>query len=121
MRDAWALRIEESQRQTHLTADGVRYPRIRYGDDNPRWGASPCHNCKVIKGQFHVTAECEFETCPKCGGSMSGHTCWFDEYAEDPDAGRPQRRFGLSADARWAIFFVTLFGALATLDALGLI
>jgi hypothetical protein len=75
----WARRIEESQGQPAYTADGIKYPRVRYGDENPARGEKPCSFCAAIRGQFHVTAACEFERCPKCGESLGGHTCTFDE------------------------------------------
>jgi hypothetical protein len=119
MDEAWVGRIKASQDQPDYTAEGVKYARIRYGDEDPRWGETPCRNCGVVKGQFHVTAECEFEKCPKCGESIGGHICRFDEYGPD-ERRRPRTgRFTLSPDARWAIFFVLLLGLLASLSALG--
>jgi len=121
MDEAWAGKIAESQEQPYYTAQGVRYPRIRYGDEDPRWGQTPCHNCLAVKGQFHVTAECEFEKCPKCGLSIGGHTCHFDEFGEDKK--RPPSRgwFALGPDTKWVIFFVLLLAVLASLRALGLL
>jgi len=120
MDEAWARKIAESQEQPHYTAEGVRYPRIRYGDEDPRWGQTPCNNCAVVKGQFHVTAECEFEKCPKCGLSIGGHTCHFDEFGAEEKAPPSKGMFALGRDTKWAIFFVLLLGALASLRALGM-
>jgi len=119
--EAWVRKIEASQSQPSYTANGVEYARIRYGDEDPRWGETACRNCGVIRGQYHVTAECEFEKCPKCGLSMGGHTCYFDEFGVRELLHRPSRSSALGRDTKWAIFFVLLLGALATLRALGLL
>jgi hypothetical protein len=77
-------KLEESQAVTHYTANGERYARVRYGDENPRWGQAPCSCCGASKGQFHSVAECEYEACPACGAEQLG-TCShaFDEFGEE--------------------------------------
>jgi hypothetical protein len=90
MVEGWPEQIERSQRQAYYTANGRHYDRILYGDDDPRWGASPCNNCGVAKGQYHVTG-CEYEKCPLCGEAFSGHVCTFDELA-DQDAATPAEK-----------------------------
>jgi hypothetical protein len=80
IQEGWVRKIEKSQSQHFYTSNGTQYRRIPYGDENPKWGESPCSNCGVVRGQLHVTDECEFEKCPKCGQSMGGHECYFDEY-----------------------------------------
>jgi PHP family Zn ribbon phosphoesterase len=115
--EAWARKIEQSQSQPFYNSDGIRYPRIRYGDENPRWGDSPCSNCAVVRGQFHVTDECEFEKCPKCGQSMGGHTCSFDEYADrTPDS---VQKPILSRELKIVLFFLLLLTILFALRIFG--
>jgi hypothetical protein len=120
MDEAWSRRIVESQKQSHYTAGGVAYPRIRYGSETAApGGQSPCGNCFVIKGQFHVTSECEFEQCPKCSRSIGGHTCLFDEFGDDEEPKPSARPFALGRETKWVVFFVLLLGLLASLRALG--
>ncbi len=78
MVEGWLARIEASQRQPYYTIGGRSYLRIRFGDDDPRWGERPCRDCGVLKGQFHVM-NCEYEKCPACGNAIGGHTCRIDE------------------------------------------
>jgi hypothetical protein len=105
MKASWARRIEQSQARTYYTDEGITYPRIRYGDDDPRWGESPCSYCLVARGQFHVTAECEYEKCPKCGLSMGGHTCVFDEFSDQPpDSAKERQRARIDLYVKWAVF-----------------
>jgi hypothetical protein len=55
--------------------------RLRYGSEVDDWGADkqPCHDCAVIKGEFHVPG-CDVERCPVCGGQL-----WFGCECEWPD------------------------------------
>jgi len=87
------------------------------------WGERPCHDCGVVKGQFHVLAACDSELCPKCEKAMSAHTCLFDEFGDVAGHDRPQASgmgWRLSGEATVAIFFAVLFGLLAGLRGLGL-
>ncbi len=81
MIEGWPAKIEASQRQAYYTIAGQTYPRVRFGDDDPRWGLRPCRDCGVLKGQFHVM-NCEYEKCPACGRSIAGHTCKIEELSE---------------------------------------
>ena len=99
MASDWPAKIEAAQQTTHYTSAGRKYSRIRYGDDNPKWGERPCRDCGVVKGQFHVQ-NCEYETCPICGESFAGGcTCKIDELSEQgeeiykPSASRGYRIF----------------------------
>ncbi len=74
MPDSPCRSLDESQAVTHYTSNGVRYPRIRYGDDDPRWGEIPCRGCGTLKGGFHQVCDCQFEQCPVCRASQLG-TC----------------------------------------------
>jgi hypothetical protein len=70
-----------SQRQTHFEIGGLRYPRFRYGEE-PGWlehsadfASIPCHDCGVVKGQYHAE-NCDVEECPKCRGQLLGCGCF---------------------------------------------
>ena len=78
----WPERIQQAQRQTTCRPNGVEMSRVKYGDETDDWGANegPCHDCAVIKGEYHVEG-CDVERCPACGGSRwLGCECdWPDE------------------------------------------
>ncbi len=61
----WPKKVQQAQeKHTYL----VEVPRVRYGDETYDWGAdrAPCHDCGVIKGEYHVP-RCDVEECPVCG------------------------------------------------------
>ena len=60
---------------------GRQYARIRYGDEQHDWGVDEqaCHDCGVIKGQFHVPMTCDVERCPCCGGQVISCDCPYDD------------------------------------------
>lgn len=67
---------------------GQQYARIRYGEESEDWGADtrPCHDCAVIKGQYHVRG-CDAEECPVCHGQAISCQCEYDRsqgWGEDP-------------------------------------
>jgi hypothetical protein len=111
---SWPARIE-SQLVPEYTERGVKYPRVRFGDEQPGWGVRPC-NCGVVKGQFHVVGQCEFEKCPKCGVSFGEyHECDFDELRDaeaDRRAASPRATL-----LRWVGFILFLAAVLALLRA----
>ena len=84
MVDYWPARILEAQTQAHYVIFGKELGRVRYGSEEEDWGADkrPCHDCRVIKGQFHVVG-CDVERCPVCGGQVIGCDC---EYEGDDSA-----------------------------------
>lgn len=71
--------IVAGQRVTHFTFGGKKYERIRYGDpleglDPSVADNQPCHDCYVIKGQYHLEG-CDMERCPKCSGQAMCCAC----------------------------------------------
>ena len=76
MIEGWPERIQEAQGITEYSIAGRAYARIRYGDESSDWDAEhiPCHDCRVLKGQFHVPS-CDVEECPACGEQAIGCDC----------------------------------------------
>ncbi len=65
-------------RPSQVELAGATYERVRYGSEAEDWGADlgPCHDCSVVKGEFHAFG-CDVERCPRCGGQLL--------YCECPD------------------------------------
>jgi hypothetical protein len=82
----WPEQVEESQTVMTIGIGGREYPRVRYGDEKEDWGADghPCHDCAVIKGQFHVIG-CDGERCPCCGGQAMSCDCPYDTDKQEPE------------------------------------
>jgi hypothetical protein len=79
----WPERIRQAQLETTCRPNGVETSRVRYGDERDDWGANerPCHDCAVVKGEYHVQG-CDVERCPACDGQL-----WFGcecEWPEEP-------------------------------------
>jgi hypothetical protein len=77
--EGWPEKIEAAQRIVSYTLAGQMLSRVRYGDETDDWGANKhaCHDCRVIKGEFHVP-DCDAEQCPACGGQLISCDCPFD-------------------------------------------
>jgi hypothetical protein len=76
----WPEKIQAAQLQTSYSIGGREVQRIRYGEEQDDWGADKhaCHDCRVIKGQFHVVS-CDGEECPVCHGQVLSCDCPYDE------------------------------------------
>lgn len=73
--------IVAGQRITCFSGAEGKYPRIRYGDEPrtleiyPTFADVPCHDCLVVRGQFHLS-NCDVEECPRCHGQLLGCGCF---------------------------------------------
>ncbi len=77
----WPARIESAQQIAEYEIGDVVYERIKYGDEINPWPPGPCHDCAVLRGQYHVPG-CDVERCPRCHGQAIGCDCTEDEAAE---------------------------------------
>jgi rRNA maturation endonuclease Nob1 len=79
MSEGWPEKIMAAQQTRSYTLEGRVVPRIRYGDEHDGWGADQhaCHDCRVLKKEFHVPG-CDGEECPVCGGQLLSCNCPFD-------------------------------------------
>lgn len=84
----------DSQKIKTIILRNKKYKRIKYGDENilDKHGKpycdengvpydmakiakeKPCHDCGVLKGEYHVEG-CDAEICPKCGGQYISFDC----------------------------------------------
>jgi hypothetical protein len=81
MHPDWIRQIEEAQLKTTYVINDEEKKRIRYGDESDDWGANiqPCHDCAVVKGQYHVPFICDVERCPVCDEQAIGCDCCYED------------------------------------------
>ena len=84
----WEARIEAAQLIKEYVIAGAPYGRIPFGNEQDAWPDNPCHDCGVLKGQFHVEMICDTEECPRCHGQAIGCDCPYagDEPVDLSDA-----------------------------------
>ena len=80
MMEGWPEKIDAAQKIDSYTLDGKHFRRVRYESEHEDWHADriPCHDCRVVKGEFHVPG-CDVEECPVCGGQLITCDCAFAE------------------------------------------
>jgi len=71
--------ILDSQKLVGYSDGKQDYYRIRYGEETGgmailAWADQPCHDCAVLKSQYHAEG-CDAEECPKCHGQALGCPC----------------------------------------------
>jgi hypothetical protein len=88
MIEGWPEKIKAAQQVVSYMLDGKPVPRIRYGDEQDDWKADsiPCHDCRVLKGEFHVPT-CDVEECPVCYSQLLSCDCPFDDLEDEPSEG----------------------------------
>jgi hypothetical protein len=84
MIEGWPEKIKTAQLVPSYMLNGQAIARIRYGDEHDDWKADqqPCHDCRVLKGEFHVP-DCDVEECPTCGGQLISCDCTFDDRVDE--------------------------------------
>lgn len=76
----WRAAIDDAQSDKETWIEGVRYARIKYGDDNSFAVRTQCRDCGVEIGQVHVR-RCAVEICARC--NQQAVTCFCPR--DDPD------------------------------------
>jgi hypothetical protein len=85
MVEGWSEKIKAAQELRSVKFKGREIPRIRYGKEKSDWAAAntPCHDCRVLEGEFHVPS-CDVEECPVCGDQLITCDCVFDDLVQVP-------------------------------------
>ena len=80
----WPERIQAAQLVPTYVIEGEERARIPFGAESDDWGANegPCHDCRVLKGEYHVP-QCDAEECPVCHGAIFSCDC--DKAFEEDD------------------------------------
>ncbi len=76
-------KILSAQLEPHFWLGLKAFARFKYGEEpmwlelDPTFALAPCHDCGVLKGQYHA-AGCDMEECPKCRKQLLGCGCWIE-------------------------------------------
>ena len=76
-------RTQAAQSMTTYTINGQFYDRVAYGKERDEWPPEPCHDCGVLKEQYHVPLVCDVEEYPRCGGQVIGCGCSYEGDEKD--------------------------------------
>src|ERR1700722_898533 len=84
MIEGWPEKIRAAQNVSSYILNGKSVPRVRYGDEQDDWHAEsvPCHDRRVLKGEFHVSS-CDVEECPACSGQFISCDSPLEEREQD--------------------------------------
>lgn len=88
----WPGRITAAQETPYYVVQRT-LERIRYGDESSKTAGHsdvPCHDCGVVKGEFHVPS-CDWEECPQCHNTALGCSCIVG-YTKTPPEDQPDEQ-----------------------------
>jgi hypothetical protein len=97
----WPARIEAAQNIREYIINGKAYDRIPYGrEEGGGVFPEPCHDCGVLRGQYHVELVCDMEECPHCHGQVMGCDCPY-EGDDSNEGGELTENSHSAAPANW--------------------